>query len=529
MSMTGAGVLVDGLTSAGVKHLFSLSGNQILPVYDATIGREIELIHTRHEAAAVHMADGWGRLTEEPGVALLTAGPGHCNGLGALYVALMAESPVLMLSGHCPEAQIGKGAFQEVDQVAAARPVAKASRRVEKCEELEDELSNALEMAVSGRPGPVHLSLPADVLEASATRSRGVHSKRADDLMDADLDAVLALLSQAERPLILAGPAMGRSGRWLAVERLGEATGIPALPMESPRGVNDPALRRAVTCLASADVVLLLGKKLDFSLRFGQPPFFSEQRRFIQIDAEHGELRADACVALRLLADPSEATRRLADKAPARSWNYGTWRLEVEGLRGATPSDWDAMRRGTGGPVHPLGVCEAVQPFLDAGGIFVSDGGEFGQWAQAGLTAEIRLINGPSGAIGSALPMGLAAKLAHPDRTVFVLLGDGTFGYHAMELDTALRYGLPVVAIVGNDARWNAEHQLQVTTYGPDRTVGCDLLETRYDLVAEALGGYGAFVDRAEDLPAALNDAVASGLPACVNVAIEAAAAPMFR
>ena len=328
-----------------MKHLFSLSGNQILSVYDATIGRDIELIHTRHEAAAVHMADGWGRLTDEPGVALLTAGPGHCNGLGALYVALMAESPLLMLSGHCPEAQIGTGAFQEVDQVAAARPVAKASWRVERCEDLADNLSSALEMAVSGRPGPVHLSLPSDVLEASAPRSRGVHSKRADGLMDADLDAVLALLSEAERPLILAGPAMGRSGRWLAVERLGEATGIPALPMESPRGVNDPALRRAVTCLASADVVLLLGKKLDFSLRFGRPPFFSEQRRFIQIDAEPGELRADACVALRLLADPSEATLRLADMALARSWNYGTWRLEVESLRGATPSDWDGMLR----------------------------------------------------------------------------------------------------------------------------------------------------------------------------------------
>ncbi len=529
MSMTGAEVLVDGLMSAGVKHLFSLSGNQILPVYDATIGRDIGLIHTRHEAAAVHMADGWGRLTEEPGVALLTAGPGHCNGLGALYVALMAESPLLMLSGHCPEAQIGKGAFQEVDQVAAARPVAKASRRVEKCEELEDELSSALETAVSGRPGPVHLSLPSDVLEASARPSHVTHSKRADDQADADLDAVLALLSEAERPLILAGPAMGRAVRWRSVEKLVEATGIPALPMESPRGVNDPALRRAVTCLASADVVLLLGKKLDFSLRFGQPPFFSAQRRFIQIDAEPGELRAGACVALRLLADPSEATRRLADKALARSWNYGTWRSEVESLRGATPSDWGGLLRENAGPVHPLGVCEAVQPFLDAGGIFVSDGGEFGQWAQAGLTAEIRLINGPSGAIGSALPMGLAAKLAHPDRAVFVLLGDGTFGYHAMELDTALRYGLPVVAIVGNDARWNAEHQLQIETYGPDRTVGCDLLETRYDAVAEALGGYGAFVDRAEDLPAALNDAVASGLPACVNVAIEPAAAPMFR
>ncbi len=529
MSMTGAEVLVEGLITAGVKHLFSLSGNQILPVYDATIDRDIELLHTRHEAAAVHMADGWGRLTEQPGVALLTAGPGHCNGLGALYVAMMAESPLLMLSGHCPEGQIGKGAFQEVDQVAAARPVAKASWRVERSEDLEDDLSRALETAVSGRPGPVHLSLPADVLEASAPRAHATHAKCAEELEDVDLGPVLALLNKAERPLILVGPAMGRSGRWLAVEKLAKVTGIPALSMESPRGVNDPALRRAVTCLAAADVVLLLGKKLDFSLCFGQPPFFSGQCRFIQIDAEQSELRDHACVELRLLANPSETTGRLADLALARSWNVGTWRSEVESLRRATPSGWDALLRPSPGPMHPLGVCEAMQPFLDEGAIFVSDGGEFGQWAQAGLAAEIRLINGPSGAIGSGLPMGLAAKLAYPDRAVFVLLGDGTFGYHALELDTALRYGLPVVAIVGNDARWNAEHQLQVATYGPDRTVGCDLLGTRFDRMAESLGGYGAFVDRAEDLPAALDDALASGLPACVNVAIEPAGAPVFR
>ena len=529
MSLTGAEVLVEGLIAAGVRHLFSLSGNQILSVYDATIGRDIELIHTRHEAAAVHMADGWGRLTEEPGVALLTAGPGHCNGLTALYVALMAESPLLMLSGHCPEAQIGMGAFQEIDQAAAARPVSKASWRVERSDDLESDLYRALEMAVSGRPGPVHLSLPSDVLEASAGRSRNAPLKGADDAVTGDLEGVLALLSRADRPLILAGPAMGRGQRWLAVEALAEATGIPALPMESPRGVNDPALRRAAACLASADVLLLLGKRLDFSLRFGQRPFFSEQRRFIQIDADQSELRDHDGVTLRHCADPWEATRRLAEIARARSWNSGSWRSDVDSLRVTAPAEWDGLLRPAASPVHPLGVCEAVQPFLDDGAIFVSDGGEFGQWAQAGLAAEIRLINGPSGAIGSALPMGLAAKLAFPDRTVFVFLGDGTFGYHAMELDTALRYGLPVVAIVGNDERWNAEHVLQVETYGSDRTIGCDLLGTRYDRVAEALGGYGAFVDRAEDLPAALHDAVASGLPACVNVVIEPAAAPAFR
>jgi acetolactate synthase-1/2/3 large subunit len=179
--------------------------------------------------------------------------------------------------------------------------------------------------------------------------------------------------------------------------------------------------------------------------------------------------------------------------------------------------------------MHPLQVCRALQPFLDAGGIFISDGGEFGQWAQAGLEAECRLINGPSGSIGSSLPMGLAAKLAYPQRHVFVILGDGTFGYHALEFDTALRYNIPIITIVGNDARWNAEHQLQIRDYGADRTVGCDLLPSRYDKVVEALGAHGEFVQHPRELTPAIQRAIASGVPACINVEIESVAAPTFR
>jgi acetolactate synthase-1/2/3 large subunit len=174
-------------------------------------------------------------------------------------------------------------------------------------------------------------------------------------------------------------------------------------------------------------------------------------------------------------------------------------------------------------------VCAALQPFLDAGGIFISDGGEFGQWMQAGLEADTRLINGPSGSIGSALPMGLAAKLAHPERPVFITMGDGTFGFHAMEIDTAVRCHLPIIVITGNDARWNAEHQIQVRDYGPERAIGCQLLPTRYDKVVEALGGYGELVQHSDDLSPALERAVAPGLPACLNVMIDGLAAPTFE
>jgi acetolactate synthase-1/2/3 large subunit len=178
--------------------------------------------------------------------------------------------------------------------------------------------------------------------------------------------------------------------------------------------------------------------------------------------------------------------------------------------------------------MHPLVVCAALQPIVDDGAVVVIDGGEFGQWVQAGVEALRRLINGPSGSIGSAIPMAIAARLVHGDRPVIAALGDGTFGFHALELDTALRYGLPIVAVVGNDARWNAEHQLQLQHYGAARAVACELLPTRYDRVAEALGGHGEHVEHPDQLPAALGRAIASGKPAVVNVVIDGVPAPTF-
>ena len=538
MSKTGAELLIESLIDAGIQHLFTLSGNQILSLYDASIGRDIDLIHTRHEAAAVHMADGWGRLTEQPGVALLTAGPGHCNAISALYGALMAESPVVLLSGHSPHAQIGSGAFQEIDQVATAEPVTKAAWLVEDANRLDEAITAALSLACEGRPGPVHLSLPSDVLEATVSPQPVPGTDKDNAPTDvpptSDVDDILHQLTEAKHPLILAGPAMGRPLRWTEVERLSEATGIPALPMESPRGVNDPWLHQATNCLSKADLVLLVGKKLDFSLRFGQPPFFSEECRFIQIDTDASQLRPESPAVQTIHAEPTDIVHQLTNAAQAleglqRERPHDSWRMEVMAARKATPPEWEGLRTSVDQPIHPLRVCETFQPFLDEGAVFVSDGGEFGQWVQAGLEAEHRLINGPAGSIGSAIPMGLAAKLAHAQRPVLVFLGDGTFGYHAMEFDTALRYNLPIVAVVGNDARWNAEHQLQIQNYGEERTVGCELLPSRYDKMIEALGGHGGFVQDPDDLTPAVERSLALGLPACINIAIASVSAPTFR
>jgi len=530
---TGAHLLVHALVGAGVPHLFSLSGNQILSVYDATIEQPISILHTRHEAGAVHMADAWGRLTERPGVALVTAGPGHLNAISALYGALMSESPVVLLSGHAPQGQAGRGAFQEIDQVGAARPVTKAAWRVESATSMGEDMARALIIAARGRPGPVHLSLPGDLLEAKVADApapaAAAHGHEPTLVPDVTIAQVLELLERARRPLIVVGPAMARAARGAAVAALSRATGIPALPVESPRGLNDPWLHMAANIFAQADAVLLLGKRLDYGLRFGDAGVFAADRRIIQVDWDAAALASDARVQLAIVADPARVAERLTAEAAGHRWTHAAWGDEVRVARAAVPASWAALRGATSRPIHPLRVAVALQPLLDQGAILVADGGEFGQWIQAGCEAGTRLINGPSGSIGSAIPMALGARAAHPDRLVIAALGDGTFGFHAFELDTALRHGLPVVVVVGNDARWNAEHQLQLQHYGAERTIGCELRPTRYDQVAAALGAHAEHVEYPGDLDAALARAIASGRPACINVTIDGAPAPTYR
>ena len=539
-SIRGADLLAASLARAGTRYLFSLSGNQVMPLYDAALDAALEIVHVRHEGAAVHMADAWGRLTEVPGIALVTGGPGHANAIGALYTASAADSPLVLLSGHAPLAQLGLDAFQEMRQADMAAPVVKASWTARSADTLGEDIARALRIAGSGRPGPVHLSLPFDVLEAKTSRSEtplpsaDAFLPSPQALPAAAAGEVAAALLQARRPLIIAGPMLtGMRGRTQR-EALARAYGIPVLGMESPRGVNDPALGAVAEVLKQADLVLLLGKKLDFTLRFGRAPAFAPDCRFIQIDPDDAVLvRAKhalgdpARIVQSVMADPIPASERLA-AMPSDGRRDTGWAREVEAAIAFRPPDWARAGNRDQGPLHPAELGRAVAAALAKSSphVVVIDGGEFGQWAQACVDAPQRLINGPAGSIGSALPFALAAKLAQPQATVAALLGDGTFGFHMAEFDTALRNKLALVAIVGNDACWNAEHQIQLNSYGAARAVGCELLPTRYDEVVTALGGHGERVQTSAGLPAALARAFASGKPACVNVMIERLPAP---
>ena len=483
MNLRGADVLARTLAAAGVRHVFALSGNHVMAVFDAALDAKLSLVHVRHEAAAVHMADAWGRLTGEPGIALVTGGPGHVNALGALYTALAAESPMVLISGHAPLDELGKGAFQEVPQAELAAPLAVASSTVRSAHAMGADVARALREA---RKGPVHLSVPNDVLEERTQSKVPADFSSPTKAQAMDLEALL----HAKRPLVIAGPAAMRA-------RATREDPMPVIGMESPRGVHDPSLGKLEQILAKADVVLLLGKRLDFTLKFGKA--FAPDCRI---------MRAERDVAL---PEPHASQRG--------------WLDEVSAALRYRPPEWKSID----GSLHPVVVCREVQKLLVApGAVFVSDGGEFGQWAQACLEAPRRIINGPAGSIGSALPFAAAAKLAFPDAPVVAMLGDGTFGFHLSEIDTAVRYGLDYLAVIGNDATWNAEYQIQLRDYGPGRAHGCELLPTRYGAVAAALGAHGEDVFQFSEFPDALRRAAESRKVACVNVMIERVAAPKY-
>jgi acetolactate synthase-1/2/3 large subunit len=534
----GADVFAQALRAAGVDRVFAMSGNQLMIAFDAFLDADIRPVHIRHEAAAVHMADAWAQLTGKIGVAVVPAGPGFANALSALYTARMSESPVLLIGGHAPISKRGLGGFQEMPQADLASHFTKASWTVDNPSRIARSIGNAIQIATSGRRGPVHVSLPEDVLAATLDTlpSFGPEYIRPNPwpLDERTGRNILAALSGAARPLIVTGPIMGRGeGRRIAA-RLEEQTRIPVVCMESPRGVNDPCLGAFAEALAEADLVLTLGKMVDFSFQYGAA--LNPDCKLIDIDAESAMIdRSRKLFGPRLVlsaeAGAASAAQRLIDWSGGPVAKDAGWIKEVRDSVAYRPAAWRDIRSSAGGPIHPVEVARAVQPRLDAhpDSVLVIDGGEFGQWAQACLHAPNRLINGLAGSIGTGIPYAVAAGLAKPGVPVIALMGDGSAGFHLSEFDTAARCGSRFTLLIGNDARWNAEYQIQLRAYGVQRMHSCELNATRYDQVAATLGCHGEHVARPNELGPALDRAAASGKAACINVAIDSHPAPVVR
>jgi acetolactate synthase-1/2/3 large subunit len=539
-TLRGADIVVRALERRGVTRVFTLSGNHIMSLFDAALGRPIDLVHVRHEAAAVHMADAWGRITGDPGIAMVTGGPGHANAVGALFTALGAESPMVLLSGHAATWEVGRGGFQELDQAAMAAPVTKASWVSRSIATLAEDVDRAIELSRTGRPGPVHLSLPSDLLDATISGDRmswpELKMGGSTRLHEGIADAVLSALHAASRPVILAGPHMSsRRGR-AALAALEQATLVPVVVLESPRGAVDATIGAFADILRRADLVVLLGKALDFTVRWLEPPVAAESAGVIVLDPD-GALVARAArekeerLLIGAVCDSMPAAETLAACARVREPRPPGWLAEARAAIEERPRAWDRLASRTPGKLHPNEVFRALSPVVarDPQTILICDGGEFAQWGQCLLKAPRRIINSVTGAIGAGLPFALAARMHDARAPIFAVMGDGTFGFHMAEIETAVRRSLPVIAIVGNDACWNAESQLQRRHYGENRMHGCELLPARYDAWASALGGHGELVTSADALDGAIARAIASGKPAVINVMTESIAAPVLR
>ena len=533
--MKGSAALIRILKDAGVRTIFALSGNQIMPLFDACLDENIRIIHVRHEAAALYMAEAHARITGGLGVAMVTAGAGLCNAIAPLFTASQSQTPVLLLSGDSEVSLDNRGSFQEMDQVQITRAVTKYSRRVCEASDIRANTLSAIVAARTGTPGPAHLALAADVLTSdldevplAEQQDPEIPTKPASPS-----ERLEATLAAAKRPLIIVGPSLCMPHHASTLRSLEQRLQAPVVLMDSPRGLNDPRLGNFKSMTRLADVIILVGKPIDFSLAYGAVgPFSVEAKWFAYIGDERllAQARSNLGDRLQEIADlaPEETIAMLEQLSPAS--NVATdWHASLQNE--ITRRDVTAASHADDKEeLNSFSFVSAVKDILAVHDniAVVSDGGEIGQWVQYMLTRYLVMINGVSGAIGGSLSYAMAIKQDMPNTHVLAFMGDGTVGFHLAEFETAVRENMPVVVVIGNDLQWNAEVRIQERDFGPDRVFACGLSDARYDEVASALGGHGEYVTSLAELAPAFERALASGRPACINVRIYGLAAPTF-
>src|SRR5712692_10126242 len=541
--VTGSQLICKALKLQGVTNIFALAGDHILPVLDVMADQDFRIIDTRHEQAAVHMADAWSRITEQPGVCMYTT-PGFANAIPGLANAMHSESPVISIAGSADLHDLGRGAQQEIDQVGMAAPITKGSFLVHDIRRIPEFIGRAMRLACSGRHGPVHLTIPIDLQEQSVDEDEVVFYKpdeyrpRAAMLADPELvRGAIALLRQAQKPLIIAGSAAGYTLSGEALQRFIEATRLPVLTEEQSRGlISDDhpyafgfferGLNRAAAKLRDADVVMLLGRKQDFTIGFCRPPSVAADAKILQIDPSPLEIGRNRGVAVGMVGDVASVLDQMTREAANFTWKDLSWLEELRAVRSAQ-AEWTENLARPQTPMHALFVHKTLKSMVRPDDCLVFDGGDFCHFGRSILPAlqpKRWFYVSSLGMLGSSLPTALAAKVAYPESRVIMLTGDGAFGFNAMEFDTAVRHKLNIVAILGNDSAWGIDRQIQLGLYG--RPVATELFQTRYEQVVQGLGGYGEFVTRPEDLEPALQRAFASGRPALLNVVVERAISP---
>jgi acetolactate synthase-1/2/3 large subunit len=520
-SLHGGRLVARRLKAHGVTKLFTLSGGHLFSIYDGCLAEGIDIVDVRHESAAAFAAEGWAKVTREPGVAALTAGPGVTNGMSAIASAQQNHSPVLVLGGRAPAFRWGQGSLQEIDHVPFVRPLVKMAETAQTTAEIPGLIDEALAIARRPHGGPTFIDFPLDQVFMEAEEAEPVPPAQPASAQPdgAALDRAIALLSEAERPVIMAGSDLYWGRGEQALVELIEARRIPVFVNGLARGCvpADHELffsRARSTGLKGADVALVIGVPMDFRLGFGGS--FGEDTELIVIDVAEPEREPARTPAAQLFGDLGTILGALSGAA----LDTGDW---VEALRASEREKREAERElfsDDRAPLHPMRVFGELLPMLDRDAIVVVDAGDFGSYAGRVIpTFEpgCWLDPGPFGCLGSGPGQALAAKLARPDKQVVLILGDGAFGFSGMEYDTFARHGVQVVGVMGNNGIWALEKHPMEYLYG--YSVAAELTpEMRYDSVVEALGGHGELVREPGELRGALERSLSAGAPALVNV-----------
>jgi len=486
------------------------------------------------------MAEGWGRMKRRIGVCSITHGVGVTNTVTSSLAAKLGAGPLLLIGGGHPIKTKDLGMVQELDSVPLMEHVTKLSKRVYSTDRIPEYISMAARYALSGQLGPSYLEIPADIFaqkvdydsvvfpESYRTQSRprpdGTQVKKA-----------IELLQKAQRPIIFAGSGIWWSDAFEEVRKLVETMQIPffadrmglgTLPSDHRLnfGLSTVTLNE-VSCYAAgvADVILVIGTRFDYNLQFGRPPIFNKEAKVIQIDVKAEELGRNRDIEIGIIADIKAAMNDLLEESEGLNWGRDKWVTELVERKQREDSKFQELVDPNKKLIHPLSLIQEIRDFLPDDAIVVSGGGDADFWVHMGYKPNLpgTYFRSESGTLGTSIPYGIGAKCACPDKKVVIICGDGEFGYHCMELETALRYNLPVVVVIENDSCLGMIKRQRQANYGQDSIVGTDLGWRDYHKLVESLGGYGEKVEKIEEVKPALQRAFNSGLPACINVKVD--------
>ena len=524
-SITGSELLAKSLKAQGMDTLFYLMGGPMLETESACIKLGVRAIDSRHEQGAAMMAHAYSRLTRRPGVCMASSGPGTINMATGVANAFVDAAPLVAVGGTSPRVYFGMDAFQEVDQLSLYKPITKWATRILDAKRIPDVVATAFRQATSGRPGPVFLDLPGDVLGEVVEESSvpmPAHWRPAPRAHGdpAAISEAIALLSLAERPLIVAGSGVWWSDAGAALQAFVEAAGIPFYTTPLSRGSipedHDLAFLFArARAFSEADVVLNVGTRFNYVIQFGRPPRWAADVKVIQVDVDPTELGHNRLADVPIFGDARAVLSQLMAEAKGKleKGRYHTWVERLKSIDAEKGLESEKAMSDDKVPIHPLRLCKEVRDFLRRDAILVVDGQEilnYGRQSIPTFTAGHRLNSGPFGCMGVGLPFGIGAKVACPDTQVVVLHADGSYGINGTEIDTAVRHKIPVLVVISNNGGWTADPKQDK----PGRNLGY----TRYDKIAIDYGAHGEFVEKPHEIRAALERAYASRKPAVVNV-----------